>query len=71
LIRRALTLLAAATLAILDVILEARRERERLERVLAGVMREIHKAERETVRPNVQGVVEPRRVGRMSPGGQA
>jgi hypothetical protein len=60
LIRRTLTLLAAATLAILDVILEARRERERLERVLAGVMREIREEERETLRPNVRGVVEPR-----------
>jgi hypothetical protein len=58
LIRRTLALLGAATLAILDVILEARRERERLERVLAGVMREIHEGERETLRPNVRPVLD-------------
>src|SRR5690348_7282407 len=55
-IRRTLTLLAAATLAVLDVILEARRERERLDRVLAGVLADIEREERETIRPNVRGV---------------
>jgi hypothetical protein len=70
-IRRTLTLLAAATLAILDVILEARRERERLDRVLGKVLADIEaeEAERETLRPNVRGVVEPRSTVWVSPGG--